>query len=138
MVRKVCFVLAGEGWPSCYVHSATQLFLVVYVDDIKLAGPRRNLAKGWRLLWMRLSIESAKPVGLCLGRHHVLSTVPHSDETAVVVMQHSMDDLLQPCADRYEELSGGVARLTVARAPFLVESSKDGPAANFSRSGSQG
>ena len=94
-VRKVGFAPAGAGWPSCYIHSALQLFLVVYVDDFKLAGPRKNLAEGWRLLRMHLSIEPAKPIGLYLGCHHVLSTVRHSEGASVVVLQYNMEDFLQ-------------------------------------------
>eukprot|EP00975_Prorocentrum_lima_P029499 6192974-Prorocentrum_lima.AAC.1 len=30
--------------------SELTLFLVVYVDDFKLAGPKANLAKGWKLI----------------------------------------------------------------------------------------
>ena len=32
-----------EGWPSCFWHPERSLFLVVYVDDFKLSGPRNNL-----------------------------------------------------------------------------------------------
>ena len=37
-------------WRSCYFHDELKLFLVVYVDDFKLAGPREHLQKGWDLL----------------------------------------------------------------------------------------
>ena len=62
MVRKVGYMPVGEGWPSCYVHPALKLRLVLYVDDFKLAGPRANLKEGWRLLRLHLSIEDAKPI----------------------------------------------------------------------------
>ncbi len=32
-----------------YYHAKLNLLLVVYVDDLKLAGPEANLSKGWTL-----------------------------------------------------------------------------------------
>eukprot|EP00975_Prorocentrum_lima_P004087 886999-Prorocentrum_lima.AAC.1 len=37
-------------WRSCFVHPDLKLFLVVYVDDLKMAGPKGNLAKVWKLI----------------------------------------------------------------------------------------
>ena len=47
-VRELDFVPVGEEWPSMYFHKKLQLLLVIYVDDLKLAGPEENLTKGWR------------------------------------------------------------------------------------------
>ena len=30
-----------------YFHKELKLLLVMYVDDLKLAGPAQNLTKGW-------------------------------------------------------------------------------------------
>ncbi len=30
-----------ESWPSCFFHEELRLFLVIYVDDFKLAGPEK-------------------------------------------------------------------------------------------------
>ena len=46
-----------------------------------------------------------------------------------------MEGFLQSCVGRCKELSGGAAKLTVARAPFLVENPKEGPAANLCGAG---
>ena len=37
-------------WPSVYFHPDLKLLLVVYVDDLKMAGPKDNRKKGWELL----------------------------------------------------------------------------------------
>ena len=37
-------------WRSCFVHPKLRLFLIVYVDDFKLAGPIKNMAEGWKLI----------------------------------------------------------------------------------------
>ena len=46
-----------NDWRSCYVHKALKLYLVLYVDDFKLAGPAAkdqhglsNVDKGWQLI----------------------------------------------------------------------------------------
>ena len=35
-------------WRSCFVHPVLRLYLIVYVDDFKLAGPANKIAEGWR------------------------------------------------------------------------------------------
>ena len=50
----------GPSWPSCYRHPKLGLFLTIYVDDFKLAGPKKAHAEGWRLLRDSLSIEPEK------------------------------------------------------------------------------
>ena len=47
----------GEEWPSMYFHKKLKLLLVIYVDDLKLAGPEENLTKGWEMLRSKLNIE---------------------------------------------------------------------------------
>eukprot|EP00975_Prorocentrum_lima_P061554 12880580-Prorocentrum_lima.AAC.1 len=37
-------------WRSCFVHPRLKLFLVVYVDDFKMSGPKQNLQEGWKLI----------------------------------------------------------------------------------------
>ena len=32
-----------ESWRSCYYHPCLKLFMVIYVDDFKLAGPADNV-----------------------------------------------------------------------------------------------
>ena len=38
-VRKLGFIPIGPNWPSMYYYGNINLLLVVYVDDLKLAGP---------------------------------------------------------------------------------------------------
>ena len=40
----------GEHWPSCDFHPALKLYLIIYVDDLKMSGPARHLSKGWSKL----------------------------------------------------------------------------------------
>ena len=37
-----------EIWQSIFYHAELDLLLVIYVDDFKMAGPAKNLDKGWK------------------------------------------------------------------------------------------
>ena len=52
-VRELGFHPVGEEWPSMYYHEELQLLLAIYVDDLKMSGPEKNLAKGWKMLRSR-------------------------------------------------------------------------------------
>ena len=54
-----------ESWESLYVHKAKKLFLSIYVDDIKLAGIKENLAPMWKLLGSKLDLD---PPTLMIGQ----------------------------------------------------------------------
>ena len=45
-VKKQGFEPMGENWPSVYFHKKLHLLLVIYVDDLKMAGPTQNLKEG--------------------------------------------------------------------------------------------
>jgi len=46
-LQKVGFRNVGEGvWPSCYFHRELDLLISVYVDDFKLAGPKKTSRQG--------------------------------------------------------------------------------------------
>ena len=57
------------SWSLCYHHKELNLFLVVYVDDFKLSGPKDNLTKGWTLIRekAKLSLEPEAAAHLYLG-----------------------------------------------------------------------
>jgi hypothetical protein len=39
-----------RAWRSCYFSSSLNCYLIVYVDDFKLAGPPEGVKEGWRLI----------------------------------------------------------------------------------------
>ena len=49
-----------QGWECLYFHRQKQLFLSVYVDDLKMAGKKENLAPMWELMGKHLELEPAK------------------------------------------------------------------------------
>ena len=87
-LRSVGFKSVPD-WRSCFVHPILKLYLIVYVDDFKLAGPNDNLKEGWELI--RKGIQTCDPedVSRFLGCEHVVldatipvgSNPPHGDIT---------------------------------------------------------
>ena len=52
-----------------YFHEATKPLLVVYVDDLKLAGPTENMSKGWSMLRTKLRVEPDTDLGIVSRMH---------------------------------------------------------------------
>ena len=118
-----------DNWPSCYWHPEHKLFLVIYVDDFKMAGPKDKLHLGWDLIkrdsktTTGLNIESPGPLGLFLGcKHEQSERVLPGTSTKVRVMEYNMEEFLQSCVDRYKELTG-VQYMRKAETPFISEPS---------------
>ena len=44
-------------WECLFVHRKQWLFLSVYVDDIKMAGKKRNMAPMWKKLMKNVAID---------------------------------------------------------------------------------
>eukprot|EP00959_Pyramimonas_sp_CCMP1952_P402458 8433860-Pyramimonas_sp.AAC.1 len=68
-------------WRSCYYHKELQIFLIIYVDDLKLSGPALKLAEGWKLVQepsdtcpKGIEIDPPTAVGRYPGCEHRLST----------------------------------------------------------------
>jgi hypothetical protein len=66
---KIGFQLIPD-WRSCYIHPKLHLFLVVYVDDFKMAGPAGNLASAWKLVREGIKTEDPGPLAKYLGCEH--------------------------------------------------------------------
>ena len=94
-----------EIWRSVFYHPKLDLLLVVYVDDLKMAGPKDNLSKGWKSIADVIDIDTPEPFGRYFGCehrvdegikldkqdhpfHHIFSTV----KTAAVAHQHRTHD----------------------------------------------
>ena len=94
-VKEVGFVAVGPEWPSTYYHKEMELLLVVYVDDLKMAGPITNMKKGWDMLRSRLDLEPETELGLYLGCQLVRGETKLKDGTKVSTITY-MPVLLLP------------------------------------------
>ena len=106
-VRELDFVRpVGEEWPSMYFHKKLQLLLVIYVDDLKLAGPEENLTKGWEMLRSKLNIEPETDLGLDLGCILSKGSSKLHDGTPVSTMTYGMEGLLKLSVEKYLDIVG--------------------------------
>jgi hypothetical protein len=55
---------ADRAWRSCYFSSSLQCYVIVYVDDFDISGPRAGVNEAWRL--MRGENPRAKERGVVL------------------------------------------------------------------------
>ena len=102
-LKSVGFEPMSELWSSCYFHHELKLFLVVYVDDFKLAGPSKNLERGWTLVRKGLQMENPTPIGVFLGCNHRVSDIRLADGTCARLMQYDMVSFMKSCVARYLE-----------------------------------
>ena len=58
-------------WQGVFFHDELKLLLVVYVDDLNLAGPTSNLAKGWKNIEPAIKIDTPESPGRHFGCDHV-------------------------------------------------------------------
>ena len=59
-----CGFIRVEGWECLYKHPKKGLFLSVYVDDFKMAGPTESLPGVWSELRSEIAMDDPAPFGL--------------------------------------------------------------------------
>ena len=127
-VKRLGFVPIGPNWPSMYYYSKLNLLLVVYVDDLKLAGPEANLVKGWTMLRSLLNIEPETDLGMYLGCTLKKGENRLKDGTCVSTMTYDMESFLDQCVEKYREIVGKDVVLKYVATPSLPEDPKQHPA----------
>ena len=119
------------NWNSCYFHGKLELYLMIYVDDFKLAGPKQNLAEGWRLIKDVVDMGTPDPPGLFLGCIHEPFELTLSDGTNLRGMRYNMSSYLRDTVQQYKDLvkrvTGKEPILKHAEHPFLPEDHKEAP-----------
>ena len=98
--------------------------MVIYVDDLKLAGPEENLTKGWEMLRSKLNIEPETDLGLYLGCILSKGSSKLHDGTPVSTMTYDMEGLLKLSVERYLEIVGKDTKLKHVSTPSLPEETK--------------
>ena len=127
-VTKLGFVPIGPNWPSMYYYSQLNLLLVVYVDDLKLAGPEVNLAKGWTMLRSLRNIEPETDLGMYLGCTLKKGENRLKDGTRVSTMTYDMESFLEQCVEKYKTIAGKGITLKHVATPSLPDDPKQHPA----------
>ena len=49
--------MVSENWPCVFYNYETNMLLIVYVDDMKLAGPNDKMEQTWKDLGKRIKLE---------------------------------------------------------------------------------
>ena len=120
-----------KGWKSSFFHKARKVLLIVYVDDLKMAGPKDDVTACWRDLRTgpdSLDMADPTPVNRFLGCNHTIIDLPDGSRK----MTYDMTDFMQSCVTRYLELAPN-AKLKHVETPFLDEASF--PDADFEQPG---
>ena len=118
----------GPEWPSTCYHKGMDLLLVVYVDDLKMAGPQINMKKGWDLLRSKLDLEPETDLGLYLGCQLVRGSTKLKDGTTVSTITYDMESFLEQSVQKYLEIVGNNTVLKKVPTPSLPDKAKDHPA----------
>ena len=127
-VKKLGFVPIGPNWPSMYHYGKLNLLLVVYVDDLKLAGPSGNLSQGWEMLRSLLNIEPETDLGMYLGCTLKKGENRLKDGTRVSTMTYDMESFLEQCVEKYRGIPGKNVTFKHVATPSLPEDAKQHPA----------
>ena len=127
-VKKLGFVPIGPNWPSMYHYGKLNLLLVVYVDDLKLAGPSGSLSQGWGMLRSLLNIEPETDLGMYLGCTLKKGENRLKDGTRVSTMTYDMESFLEQCVEKYREIAGKNVTFKHVATPSLPEDAKQHPA----------
>jgi hypothetical protein len=114
------------NWRSCFYQPKTRMFLVVYVDDFKLAGPTEHMAQTWVDIRKAIKTEDPTPSGKYLGCDHVITKarfkaagnprVPNEEASNdfkpynVTTVTYDMRNFLESCVEHYRELARVTAR----------------------------
>ena len=126
-VQEIGFKPIGEEWPSMYFHDELKLLLVIYVDDLKLAGPSENLAKGWEMLRTVLRIEPETDLGLYLGCILSQGEAQLHNGKKVKTITYNMEGLLKLSVEKYLDIIGKDTKLKKVSTPSLPEETKSSP-----------
>ena len=109
------------GWRSCFYHKRLRCFLVVYVDDFKMAGPAESLPEAWRLITAGIKTDEPQEASKYLGCDHYVTTEKRNGKT-VRQLRYDMSNFFKSCVTAYLELAGPNApKLRSAATPFLEE-----------------
>ena len=125
-----CGFVPIPDWPSCFFHPDLEVLLIIYVDDIKVAGPKEKLPRVWELLRQGLQIGPEGPAGHFLGCTHEKGTFTLANGTEVTSMTYNMESFLRSSVDLYLSLSrsrGFQANLRDVATPFIGEDHSGSP-----------
>ena len=124
-VAKAGFERVHDAWPSFYKHKLKQCYLIIYVDDFRMAGRKDDRAYCWAELRKHVKLTSPELWGRYLGVQSVVADTTYTDPATGTTrpartLRCDMTEFARSCVDRYTELTG-VSKFTPVQTPFLDE-----------------
>ena len=102
--------VAVDGHPSVFFHETWKLLIVVYVDDILVAGPSSSQDEFWVELRKTIELDEVEELSQFLGRGHSIT------ETQCVM---DMRDYARESVALYLEIAGKDTVLRQVPTPFV-------------------
>ena len=107
-----------------------------------MAGPKKNMAQGWKIIKKGLNVEGPKPVDkdgvLYLGCKQSIDKITLSNNVTVTAMTYDVENFLESCVSSYLELAGlSKDKLRSVPTPFLPEDHRESPAGAPSKGDAQ-
>ena len=128
---KVGFKQFSENWPCVYWNDELKLMLTVYVDDLKLAGPKKNFKQAWAALGKTMSLEQptgdTTEVSNYLGTEHIRGEKVVKGKTLQTLtwnVSHSIKRAISVYEEAVRSVTGRYPRMYPAELPILAEETK--------------
>ena len=101
------------------------MFLIIYVDDFKLASRKENLPEEWRrIVDGGIVLDEPSNLNHFLGCRHIKGEVVRGDGSVVITMEYDFESSLRNSVARYRVLAkeGGVeVKLRKCATPYRGE-----------------
>ena len=126
---KICGfreITANKEWPSCYINDEG-VMLMVYVDDLKAAGPAEAVDRAWIKIRELIKTTEPEDANQFLGCDHRPFDSVTKEGVKVKGMEYDMESFMKSCVDLYQELAGPKFTLRKVRTPFVEEDIGENP-----------
>ena len=84
------------------------MLLIVYVDDMKLAGPKKHIVETWKQLGQHVKLEepkgNANGIHTFLGCTHRKISVKLPNGCMASAMEYDVEDFVGSCVEKYVAL----------------------------------
>ena len=110
------------NWRGCYWHPTKSIFLIIYVDDFKMAGPDKELEAAWKELRSEIDMDDPTPFGLFLGCKHTIHELhPKGAPRPVKMMEYDVQGYLAKALQDYADATNTtVEKISPKPTPFLT------------------
>ena len=93
------------------LHDSNGMYLVLYVDDFLMSGPKENMEKAWADIAAVINIEDPGPMGLYLGCVHEEGVVEMDDGRKIRIMTFNQESFFRDKIEKYIQVcedKGGI------------------------------